>query len=202
MNQAELSYSTNEAPSRGLAALGIILLKGLLLFPHLIVVGVLGWLAGILAYIGFWVVAITGKMPEGIRSILAGYLGWSARTSMWLGGVTDVYPPFEMEPTGYPTSLSVPRNDEPSRGLAVAGIVMIVKGVMLIPHAIGLFFVGFAAIIAIWINYFIVAFTGTTSQGIERFWSGAIQWTMRVSAWFYGLTDEYPPFGIEIEPSA
>ena len=85
---------------------------------------------------------------------------------------------------------------------AVAGIVMFLKGLMLLPHAIALFVVYFVAIIAIWINYIIVAFTGTTSRGIERFWAGTIQWTMRVSAWFFGLTDEYPPFGIDIEPNA
>ena len=48
----------------------------------------------------------------------------------------------------------------------------------------------------------IVTVTGSLPTGIQDFIAGTAQWYLRAQAWFYGLTDEYPPFGFEIQPSA
>ena len=72
MTQAAIAYRHNQQPRRGLALAGAIFcVKAVLLIPHLIIIGVLQYLAYAVAYIGFWIVAFTGKFPDGLQSLIA-----------------------------------------------------------------------------------------------------------------------------------
>jgi hypothetical protein len=199
MNQANVVFRYNERPNRGLALLGLLLfLKGILLIPHLIVVGVLNWLAGIVAWIGYWIVAFTGKLPDGLADLMGMYLRWQTRTQGWFMGITDQYPPFESDPAGYRFDAEMPTNENPSRGLAVAGILFMLKALALIPHFIVVLFLWIAAAAATWAGYLIVLITGSLPYGLQDFLAGVQQWWIRIAAWLYGLTDEYPPFSLQV----
>lgn len=200
MTAARLIYSHNENPSRGLAAAGLLLVKWILAIPHLIIVSALIYLATVVAYVGYFIVAFTGKMPEGIRTFTTLSLRWSARSYGWLVGYTDLYPPFETEPVGYPVEAEVPSNENPSKGWAVAGIFL-VKLLALIPHLIVVYILTVVAVVASWIGYVATAFTGTYPPGIADFVAGVVQWWLRVGAWIYGLTDDYPPFELNARPT-
>ena len=83
--------------SRGLAVTGILWgLKGLLIFPHAIVLGLVGVAAAIGAWIAYWVIAFTGVYPEGVFRFVEGALRWSTRVNAWLFSLTDEYPPFAL----------------------------------------------------------------------------------------------------------
>ena len=86
-----------ESSSRSLAFLGLILLKVLLLIPHLIVLAVLGMIAGLLMIINFIIVIFTARQNESIFNFLVGYSRWSLRTNAYFYGLTDKYPPFSFE---------------------------------------------------------------------------------------------------------
>ncbi|HSF85708.1 MAG TPA: DUF4389 domain-containing protein [Acidimicrobiia bacterium] len=183
--------------SRGLAATGLLLfLKALLLFPHLVIVAVLSYAAGLIAWIGYWVIAITGSIPDFFFTFPTRTLEWSVRATGWLVSFDDAYPPFEWENDSYSTQLTV--NEQPgprSRLLGVLGIVGL-KGLALLPHILVLMFVGLAAGIAIWVGYVAILFTGKLPEGIYNFTLGAVRWGNRLTAWAYSLTDEYPPFSL------
>ena len=84
--------------SRGLALTTILYpVRMLLALPHLLVLSVLSWLASIVAYVGFWIVLFTGRLPEGIHAFMNGVLSWSARAGLWIVSVVDEYPPFEWD---------------------------------------------------------------------------------------------------------
>ncbi len=83
-----------------------------------------------------------------------------------------------------------------SRGLALAGILYFIKGLMALPHLIIVGVLGYAAAIAAWVGFFIVAFTGKLPEGLHDFLVGVNRWNVRVYAWFAGLTDKYPPFSL------
>jgi hypothetical protein len=187
-------------PSRGLAATGVLVIKGLLALPHLIVASVLSNLASILAYIGYFVVTFTGEMPTGIFRLMEISFKWNARTYGWLIGYTDDYPPFETDPQ-YPVDVKLERPINPSKGWAVAGIFFI-KVIALLPHLIALAFVGLAAVLATWFGYWAVLFTGRLPVGIQDFVAGTGQWYLRAYAFLFGITDEYPKFSLEATPSA
>jgi hypothetical protein len=181
--------------SRGLAALGItVFLKSLLAIPHLLVVYLLLFVSTWVSWIGYWVVAFTGALPDFFFEFPARSLAWQARTTGWIASLADEYPPFEWEPAGYPVELTTTERPGPrSRGLAVLGILFL-KALAVIPHAIVLAFVVLGAAIANWVAFWVILFTGGFPEGIFRFVLGALRWSTRVSAWMYTLTDRYPPF--------
>jgi hypothetical protein len=199
MNQAEVVYRRNVNPAKGLAVAGIVFVKWLLAIPHLIIVSILGSLAMVAGYIGYFIVAFTGKLPDGIQTFVSMWMRWYVRTYGWVAGIADEYPPFETDPARYGIDAKTPHNDNPSKGWAVAGIFF-VKFLVAVPHLIVIAVLSGAMYIAIWIGYFVVAFTGKLPDGIQNFVAGTYQWLMRVMAWITGLTDEYPPFSLEISP--
>ena len=200
MDTFTLTYRRNTDPNRGLAATGIIFVKFLLALPHLVVVSVLANVANVLAYIGFWIVAFTGKMPQATHSLLDISFNWSARTYAWIFGLDDAYPPFETDPA-YSAAFRVSRPENPSKGWAVAGLLVFPKAFVLIPHFVVLVFLAIGGMFALWFGYIVTAFTGTYPTGIQDFLAGIMQWGLRLQAFFTGLTDVYPPFSLAVTPT-
>ena len=198
MSQPTLVYRHAVNPGRGLAATGIFIIKALLALPHLVIIGALQYLGVIAGYIGFFVVAFTGKMPGGLYRFMEIGFKWTARTYGWIIGYTDLYPPFETDPE-YPVGVRMEPPANPSKGWAVAGIFF-VKILVLIPHFIALAVVTLAAAVATWFGYFVVVFTKAFPVGIQDFAAGAMQWTLRVYAFLAGITDEYPKFSLQVTP--
>lgn len=199
MAQASIVYRHNTRPTKWLAASGILFAKWMLAVPHFVIVGILGYLAMSAAYIGYFIVAFTGSLPGGIQDFVAWWLRWWVRAYGWVAGIDDVYPPFDTDPTGYGIDAELPRNQSPGRGLAVAGIFF-VKLLAALPHLLVAGALAFVSMIAIWVGYVAAAFTGELPAGIQDLVAGTFQWFIRITSWVAGLTDEYPPFSLEITP--
>ena len=184
--------------SRGLAVLGIFFpLKLLLAIPHLIILYFVQIGAIIGAWIGFFGIAINGSLSPGIARFVHNYLGWNLMITAWIASWRDEYPTFAMEEPDYAAKVVVTEPSlERSRGLAVAGIVFFLKAILLIPHFIVLYFIQIAAVIAGWVAFWIVAFTGVYPEGIFNFTVGTMRWYTRTLAWLVSITDEYPPFAL------
>jgi hypothetical protein len=183
--------------SRGLAVAGIVyFVKALLIIPHVIILGFLQFIAVILAYVGYWIVAFTGQLPPGIAQFVTGTIAWYARMTAWIAALTDEYPPFQFETPAYPAVATATSEDRKSKGWAVLGILGL-KYLAALPHFIVWGFVTFAAGIAAWVNFFIIAFTGVSNQGIHDFVVGTTRWGVRIYAWLAGLNDRYPPFSLD-----
>lgn len=76
----------------------LIFVKWLLVIPHVIAllfVFIAGFFAAIAA---FFAVLFTGKWPEGLRNFMIGVTRWSTRVSAYFLLMTDVYPPFSLDP--------------------------------------------------------------------------------------------------------
>lgn len=52
----------------------------------------------ILVFIAFWVVLFTGEYPQGMHRFVVGTMRWSMRVNLYLGLMTDDYPPFSGQP--------------------------------------------------------------------------------------------------------
>jgi hypothetical protein len=97
----------------------------------------------------------------------------------------------------YPVRLDADYPAESNRALALAGALFFFPKVLLaIPHLVVLYFVNLAAVIVVYIGYWVVLLTGKYPRGMFDFALGALRWQTRVSAWLFGLADEYPPFSI------
>ena len=194
----QLTVARPQSSSRfwAIPVLGI-LVKGIILIPHLIVLYVLGLVLG-LAHLIVWIIVLfTGRYPDWAFGLSAGYLHWSVRVTLYLYGVTDRYPPFSMEPG---EGVSIERPESSSRFWAIPIIGIAVKCIILIPHLIVLYVLAMvlsAAQLVIWIP---VLFMGTYPSWAFSLVAGTTLWSIRVYAYLLGLTDRYPPFSMSSSP--
>ena len=94
---AGLQVEYPERSSRLLALLGVLFyVKAILLIPHIIILILLGMAQGIVIYIGYWAVLITGRYPRGLFDFGVGVQRWGFRIDAWMNGWTDSYPPFSL----------------------------------------------------------------------------------------------------------
>jgi uncharacterized protein DUF4389 len=187
------------------------IVKWLLLIPHFIVLAFLGLAFLVLSVVAWFAIVITGRYPRGIFDFNVGVMRWSWRVSYYgyNGLGTDRYPPFTLaEVPDYPAQLAVAYPERLSRGLAW------VKWLLAIPHLIivGILLGGGAYWVNRWhfegpwsgviglltfIAGVALLFTGRYPRGLFDFVMGLNRWAVRVVAYVFLMTDEYPPFRLD-----
>lgn len=197
------------------------LVKWLLAIPHVIVLVFL-FFGVILASIAAWfAILFTGKYPRALFDYNVGVMRWGWRVAYYAFEVlgTDKYPPFSLEDDpDYPARLTVAYPENLSRGL-----VLIKSWLLALPHYLILaFFVGgsytagtteqamevsFPGLITVLvlIAAVVLLFTGRYPDSLFNLVMGLNRWLYRVSAYALLMTDEYPPFRLDMggpEPAA
>ncbi len=94
----------------------------------------------------------------------------------------------------YPVRLNIAYEEPLNRFLPL------VKWLLLLPHYIALFLLVIGAYLAAIGAFFAVLFTGRYPRGIFEFEVGVMRWALRVNAYYYLMTDHYPPFSLNPEP--
>jgi hypothetical protein len=69
-----------------------------------------------------------------------------------------------------------------------------VRFLVLLPHYVVLFFFFIAALLVFAVGQVMILVGGSLPSGMHGFIAGWLRWTVRVSAWLWGLVDTYPPF--------
>jgi len=64
-----------------------------------------------------------------------------------------------------------------------------------------LFFVGIGALVVAFLGWFAALFTGRLPESFAKFLLGYVRWTTRVYAYEFLMTDAYPPFALDPDPS-
>ncbi|MDA8263532.1 MAG: DUF4389 domain-containing protein [Actinomycetota bacterium] len=200
------------------------LVKWLLVIPHLLALCLL-WTASALATFAAGVaILFTGRYPRPIFDFNVGVLRWQWRVAYYSVGAfaTDEYPPFSLEAEpSYPATLEVEYPEHLSRGL-----VLVKSWLLAIPHylVLGILsggwilgwdswrtmvsggLIGLLALVAV----ITLAVSGRYPSGLFDLLMGLNRWVFRVLAYALLMTDEYPPFRLEMggedppspEPSA
>jgi Domain of unknown function (DUF4389) len=70
---------------------------------------------------------------------------------------------------------------------------------LVIPHAIVLAFYAIAAGVVVIVAWFALVFTGRWPRGMYDFVAGFFRYGTAVHGYFYLLTDDYPPFGPDVD---
>ncbi|MBX6365306.1 MAG: DUF4389 domain-containing protein [Gemmatimonadetes bacterium] len=152
--------------------------------------GVLGLAAAVGAFIAWFAILFTGRMPQGLWNLAAFYLRWRVRAVAYTALLRDEYPPFGDGP--YPASLELERPEAPRDRLTVA-----FRALLVIPHVVAIWALGFAWGITSVIAWFAILLTGRFPAGLYGFGVGVLRWNIRVESYFLLLHDRYPPFSLE-----
>jgi hypothetical protein len=178
------------------------LVKWLLAIPHFVVLVFL-WIAFVLmTIIAGFAILITGRYPRGIFDFNVGVMRWTWRVSFYTLSAfgTDRYPPFSMKPDdSYPAHLDVAYPEHLSRGL-----VLVKWWLLAIPHyiIIGIFAGGGWGVGLITALVFMAAVVllvrGHYPDQIFEFVMGLNRWCYRVLAYAALMSDEYPPFRLDM----
>ncbi len=116
---------------------------------------------------------------------------FGTRVGAYLALLTDRYPSTDEEQSVH-LELDYPdARNELNRWMPI------VKMLLAIPHYFVLAFLVLGAILAVFIAWFAILFTGRFPRPLFDFVVGVGRWALRVEAYaFLLLTDEYPPFSL------
>ena len=168
----------------------MILIRWLLVFPHIIVLMFLGLVAGVVGFLAWFAILFTGRYPEGLLNFVVGVNRWSMNASAYQL-FHNRYPPFSMQAGAYPPMVyDVVRQERYSR------LLIFVKWLLIIPHIIVLYALYLIGSVVYLVLFFAVLITGRYPRGMFDFVVGVGRWAARVNAYSGLLTDRYPPFSL------
>lgn len=167
-----------------------------LAIPHLVVLYVLQIVFGVVAFVGFFAVLFTGRIPGGLFGVMAMYWRYQWRTTSFALGLRGGYPPFDFGTTGAAgiADVAVFEADRPER---LSRLLILVKWLLAFPHYVVLVFLAIAAYFAWLVGAVAVLFTGRWPASIHELLVGLYRWTYRVYGYVTFVTDEYPPFSFD-----
>ncbi len=172
------------------------LVHWLLFIPHAAIAYALRSVACVVAIVYWLVLLFTGKLNRGLYGMMTLYARYDARTTGYLLGFSESYPPFDFRIGGADNDayravrLELPEPPETgSRKLAL-------NFLLAIPHYIVLIVLGIAAAVVAIVGWFAVLFTGRWPQGMRDFLVRVTNYYYRV--WLYATMVEtgYPRFGL------
>jgi hypothetical protein len=192
------------------------LVKWVLVIPHYIVLAFLWVGFVVLSAAAMVAIVVTGRYPRAIFEFNVGVLRWTWRVQYYAIGAfgTDRYPPFTLaEDPSYPAHLEIDYPQRLSRGLALVKWWLlaipqyIIVGVFtgsglwaawqLGGHDSGWGSSGLIGLLAV-IAAVVLLVTGRYPEQIYDFVLGMNRWVLRVAGYAGLMTDQYPPFRLDM----
>jgi Domain of unknown function (DUF4389) len=172
------------------------LVHWLLVIPYALVAWALSMALGVCAFIAFFTILFTKRIPDGLFRFMAMCIRFSWRSTTYQLFLREPYPIWDftsvsLDPGGDPARLDIEEPGELNRWLPL------VKWLLIIPHLIALFFVFIGVFFALIVGFFAVLFTGRWPEGVRQFVIGSCRWGERVFVYAYLMRDEYPPFALD-----
>lgn len=194
------------------------LVKMFLAIPHFVVLAALGVAFVATTVFAGFAILFTGRYPRALFDFNVGVLRWSWRVGFYVYAAlgTDRYPPFTLARTDYPADFDVDYPEHLSRRLVlikswllalphvIIGILVVADIVLYpwsanVPAAAGQPASGYSVLnLLVVIAGFFLLVTGTYPRPLFDFLVGVNRWLYRVVTYAAFMTDEYPPFRLDM----
>jgi Domain of unknown function (DUF4389) len=153
-------------------------------------------LAGIAAFLGWFVALAQARLPRGLRDLITYALSYSAQLDAYLFLLTDVYP--DSNPLTALSDLPVRTEDpielEVGAGLERSRLTVFFRLLLAIPHLIWLTLWALLAYLAAIVNWFATLINGVSPLALHRFLAAYVRYQNHVYAYLFLIADPYPGF--------
>jgi hypothetical protein len=163
-----------------------VLVRIILVIPHLVVLAVLGIAAYLVAIAGWFGALFTGRLPGFAADFLTGYLRWQTRVSAYAFLLTGDYPPFSLADADYPARVAV----QPGR---LNRLAVLFRIFLLIPCGIVQAILSYGALtIFQLVSWVITLITGRLPDPVYQAMAAVLRYQARTLGFAWMLTSAYP----------
>ena len=189
----KLTISRQESNSRGELILRTLFGWLYIVFPHLFVFFFVSIWYSVLEFIKFWIVLLTGHIPESTYEFQKKVLQWQVRLGAVIFNLIDGYPAIGPRGGNPDASIEFENPERVSRGLVLVRALF--GGIYVgIPHGFLLGFFQIWVSIVSFISWWVILFTGRFPEGMFNQIVRYMRWNYRVLLYLGYYTDDYPPF--------
>jgi Domain of unknown function (DUF4389) len=163
--------------------------RALLAIPHAIVLYVWGIVAAIAIVIAWFALVLTARYPRGLFDFVAGFVRFSTAFYGYLYLLTDRFPPFSGETSGYPVRLEIEAPQDRYDRLKV-----LFRIVLAIPVFIVLYVMQIIAQLGALLAWFAIVILGRQPRGLQDMTVLGVSYQQRATAYLALLSDRWPAF--------
>lgn len=154
-----------------------------------------GGVAGVVAFVGWFVALALGRMPSGLRDAGAYGLGYNAQAFAYLFLVTPRYPSSDPEALGpawqlRPHEIRLELEDDRRR----SRLTVLFRLLLTLPHFVWLALWGTAAVVAAILNWFVTLVRGRPARPLHRFLSAFVRYATHVLSFLFLIANPFPGF--------
>jgi hypothetical protein len=152
-------------------------------------------LLGLAAFLAWFVGVALGRIPQGLRDLVAYALSYGAQFWAYLLVLTDRYPSSDpltaVEPL--PTR-SDPVRMENGDDLRRSRLTVFFRFPLAVPHLVWLWLWSVLALLAAIANWFATLATGTSPESLHRFLAAYLRYQLHVTSFLYLVGNPFPGF--------
>jgi Domain of unknown function (DUF4389) len=166
--------------------------------------------AFVAAILAWFVSLALGRMPSGLRDLIAYAVGYAAQAYAYLFLLTDRYP--NSDPNALGPARSVPSHPirlDLEDDLRRSRVTVAFRLLLALPHLVWLTLWSIATVLAAVVNWFATLIAGRTPEALHSFLSAWLRYDIHVTSYLFLVGNPFPgflgrrgsyPVDLEIEP--
>jgi Domain of unknown function (DUF4389) len=177
-----------------------ILFRLILALPALLLTSTLtgsrsgGGTVGTSAFLGWFASLVRGRMPSGLRGLLAYSLRYAAQAYSYLFLLTSRYPDADPAEPALERPLDHPIRLRVYDDLARSRLTVLFRLLLFLPHLVWLLLWGLVAYLAAIANWFVAIVRGRPAEPLHRFLAAYLRYWAHVSSFLYLVANPFPGF--------
>jgi Domain of unknown function (DUF4389) len=163
----------------------VVLVRILLVVPHVIVLSIWNWLVTIVLPISWVLAVLLGRVPAEFHRFMAAYLRYQGQVTAWFGLLSGTYPSFRRS-REHPFRIDVPEVKRQRR------LVTLFRLPLALPAFILASAFGVVLAIVAFCAWFVAVALGRTTAGLQELGMFCLRYQLETQAYLMLLTSTYP----------